>query len=105
LDNRQITHERPYSTAPRVFPGLGKRKRDERLALVETLYDRYVVGPAVLSADLAANSDGDSSHGVSAHWRRGHFRFQPHGPHNSLRKLMFIAPTLVHASQFLDTQP
>jgi hypothetical protein len=105
LDTKQVVHERPYTTAPRTFPGLGKRKREERLALVETLYDRYVVGPTLLSADLASGSDGDSQHGVSAHWRRGHFRLQPHGPHNSLRKLMFIAPTLVHANQFLDIDP
>ena len=36
---------------------------------------------------------------VSPHWRRGHFRMQPHGPHQSLRKVIFIAPTLVRADR------
>lgn len=33
--------------------------------------------------------------GVATHWRRGHWRNQPHGPGASLRKLMWIMPTLV----------
>jgi hypothetical protein len=34
---------------------------------------------------------------VAAHWRRGHWRNQPHGPQLSLRKLLWIRPTLVNA--------
>ena len=29
------------------------------------------------------------------HWRRGHVRSQPHGPHRSLRKPLWIEPVLV----------
>lgn len=32
---------------------------------------------------------------VAAHWRRGHFRNQPHGPQLSLRKIIWIRPVLV----------
>jgi hypothetical protein len=34
---------------------------------------------------------------VGPHWRRGHWRHQPHGPQASLRKLIWITPTVVRA--------
>ena len=49
LDNAMVREHRPYSTASRVFPGLGKRKRELKLAEIEQLYDRYIIGPEVLS--------------------------------------------------------
>jgi hypothetical protein len=95
LDAAAVRLDRAYTDADRSFSGLGRRKREQRQAQIELLYDRYVVGPAVL-ADGAASSAGDhAGTEVSAHWRRGHFRMQTHGPQSSLRKLMFIAPTLV----------
>ena len=36
-----------------------------------------------------------SGQGVAAHWRRGHWRRQAHGPSLSLRKLLWIRPTRV----------
>lgn len=96
LDKPEIAHETPYSAAPRLFPGLGKRKRELRLAEVEQLYDRYLIGPSGL---------GSSGHSVSAHWRRGHFRLQPHGPKSSLRKVMFIMPIIVRADRLADDTP
>ena len=33
--------------------------------------------------------------GVRAHWRRGHWKNQPHGPRSSLRKLILVRPTRV----------
>ncbi len=39
----------------------------------------------------------DATSGVRMHWRRGHWRNQPHGPQLSLRKLIWIAPVLVNA--------
>ncbi|MET2526216.1 hypothetical protein [Ralstonia pseudosolanacearum] len=92
----QIVHDRAYTDAPRDFTGLGKRKRAQRLADIEQLYDRHIVGPAIL--DMAAvdlpSADG-AHHEVRGHWRRPHFKMQPHGPNGSLRKLMFIGPTIV----------
>lgn len=38
---------------------------------------------------------------VSTHWRRGHWRNQPHGPNNSLRKQILIKPVLVRADLFI----
>ncbi|WP_199545047.1 hypothetical protein [Paraburkholderia kururiensis] len=92
----QVVHDRAYSNAPRHFPGLGKRKRTERLAEIEQLYDRHVVGPAILDGEAAGSVPSDSvQREVSGHWRRPHFRMQPHGPQAALRKLIFVGPTLV----------
>ncbi|MGN6650842.1 hypothetical protein [Trinickia sp.] len=92
-----VVHDRAYSNAPRNFNGLGKRRRAERLAEIEMLYDRHLVGPAILDAEPAASlpaSDGMQRE-VRSHWRRPHFKMQPHGPNGSLRKLVFIGPTIV----------
>ncbi|WP_175822159.1 hypothetical protein [Burkholderia sp. BCC0419] len=92
----QVVHDRAYSNAPRHFPGLGKRKRMERLAEIEQLYDRHVVGPAILDAETAGSVPSDGvQREISGHWRRPHFRMQPYGPQAALRKLIFVGPTLV----------
>ena len=91
-----VVHDRAYTHAPREFSGLGKRKRAERLAQIELLYDRHVVGPAILDRDSMNSSlTDDARHEVRGHWRRPHFRMQPHGPNSSLRKLAFIGPSIV----------
>ncbi|NKA33308.1 hypothetical protein GO300_01340 [Ralstonia solanacearum] len=92
----QVVHDRAYTDAPRTFSGLGKRKRAERLAEIEHLYDRHIVGPAILDMELSSGLPSDRAHReVRGHWRRPHFKMQPHGPHSSLRKLAFIGPTIV----------
>ena len=101
LDAAQVGQLMPYSAAPKEFPGLGRRKREDRLAEIEQLYDRYIVGPATWR-ETGLGDDGDhldSGHQLAAHWRRGHFRLQPHGPQAALRKVMFIAPTIVRADK------
>lgn len=101
----EVLEERAYSMAPRTFAGLGKRKREERQAQIERLYDRYVVGPAVLPESSRSLSTGETSaEEVSPHWRRGHFRLQPYGPRASLRKVMFISPTVVRADKLTAIQ-
>lgn len=102
LNDAVLREERPYSVAPKVFAGLGKRRRNEKLAELEQLYDRYIVGSESL---LRGDSAGHSHHDVSAHWRRGHFRLQPHGPQLSLRKVIFVAPTLVRADRLSPDAP
>lgn len=92
-----VLSERAYSDAPRNFGGLGKRRREERLAQIEMLYDRHLVGPAILDAEPAALLPGGEGvqREVRGHWRRPHFKMQPHGPNATLRKLVFIGPTIV----------
>jgi len=44
-----------------------------------------------------AKPAAESTAHLNAHWRRGHWRHQPHGPAFSLRKLIWIQPMLVGA--------
>lgn len=99
LDNTPVILERPHSTAPRIFTGMGKRKRLERLETIAGLYDRYVVGPAVLPKALGTSIGNGSGREVCAHWRRGHFRIQAFGPGSGQRRLIFVMPTLVRADR------
>lgn len=56
----------------------------------------YYIGQAF--ADAAGSSGEDHSHGSpKVHWRRGFWRRQAHGPQYSLRKLLWIRPTMVGA--------
>ncbi|WP_051888879.1 hypothetical protein [Caballeronia sordidicola] len=100
LDVSPVIHERPYSTAPRKPAALGKRKRLEQHVARESLYDRYVVGPAALPerSEPSGSSEG-SDRETRAHWRRGHFRMQAHGPAAARRKLILVMPVLVRADR------
>lgn len=102
LDHVPMVHDRAYSDAPREFAGLGKRRRQERLAKIGQLYDRYIVGPAVLDEpddERGAVSATGTGAEVRPHWRRGHFRMQVHGPGLAQRKLIFVMPVLVRADR------
>ncbi len=100
-----VQARRPHSAAPRDFGGLGRKKREAKLADIDRLYDRFVVGPAS-SSDWAGEHAGQLGAGgqLSPHWRRGHFRQQAHGPAQSLRKLMFIKPTLVRVDRMAQPE-
>jgi len=81
------------SDAKRRIDGLkSPAKREKALRQAARLYDRIVVGPAELPDDLAS---GHGSGGVRPHMRRGHFRAQACGPQHSLRRPVWIQPTLV----------
>ena len=82
------------SEARRRIEGLkspAKREKAQRQAA--RLYDRIVIGPAELPEDLAGGHIGSSS--VRPHVRRGHFRAQAYGPQHTLRRPVWIRPTLV----------
>lgn len=100
-EGAQTRFEPSYGEAPKVFPKFGRRRREEQLAEVEQLYDRYIIGPECVSG---VGPDGKAEHlsegqALPPHWRRGHFRQQPYGPHSSLRKVIFIAPVIVRADR------
>ena len=44
-----------------------------------------------------AKLDKQEVPGIRTHWRRGHWKRQPHGPGNTLRKMVWIKPTLVNS--------
>ncbi|MCP3708637.1 hypothetical protein M3I54_16825 [Paraburkholderia sp. CNPSo 3274] len=102
LDHVPIGQDRAYSSAPREFAGLGKRRRQKRLAEIGRLYDRYIVGPGVLEEHNGEHG-GVTGTGaeVRPHWRRGHFRMQVHGPGFAQRKLIFVMPMLVRADRLV----
>lgn len=45
----------------------------------------------------SARLDEQEVSSIRMHWRRGHWKRQPHGPGNTLRKLVLIKPTLVNS--------
>ncbi len=55
-----------------------------------------LVGAEVAGDAAAAKSRTD---GVRTHWRRGFFRMQAHGPAMTLRKRLWVRPTVVNASK------
>lgn len=72
-------------------------KREKASRQAARLYDRIVVGPDALPAELSKGAPGRS--GMKAHIRRGHFRSQAYGPQHSLRRPQWLQPTLVGQSQ------
>ncbi len=90
----------PHGDALRRLQGMGPRKAAKLRRQTERLYDRVVLGPDTLPAHLRGVS-GE----MSPHWRRGHFRMQAHGPRLSLRKVMFISPTIVRADRLTIDEP
>ena len=61
---------------------------------------RYVVDPTAHDEQTFAETGSrhDPSTSVSTHWRRGHWRRQPHGPDLTLIKRLWIKPVLVNAA-------
>lgn len=98
---RSIEH-REYDEAMRRIAGLGAKKRARLLQRTESLYNGIHVGPDDLRQESAVHA-GSST--VAPHWRRGHFRMQPCGHGKLERKLIFVAPMLIHASQLQGDIP
>ncbi|MEN2990104.1 hypothetical protein WG926_17425 [Tistrella sp. BH-R2-4] len=57
-----------------------------------------VIGSALSVRDLQTGTTGDGVGTLRPHWRRGHWRRQPHGLGRSEIRLVWIRPTLVGAS-------
>jgi hypothetical protein len=98
---RSIEHHE-YDEAMRRIAGLGVKKRARLLQRVESLYNGIRVGPDDLPNENAGH-EGSST--VASHWRRGHFRMQPCGAGKRERKLIFVAPMLIHAAQLQGEIP
>ena len=90
----QQVGENLYSKTLANLQRVGQKKAAKVHRQLEKLYDRIILGPQT----VAIHAHGE--HGeVSPHWRRGHFRMQPHGRQNQLRKVLFIAPMLVRGDR------
>jgi hypothetical protein len=91
-----------YDQAKKRVAGLGVKKRARLLQRMVSLYNGILVGPAELPGEATNSRDGIT---VAPHWRRGHFRMQPYGPGKQERKLIFVAPVLIHAEQLQGEAP
>lgn len=98
VEQARTEEQRPYFDAMQQLKRLGPKKAAKLQRHVDRLYDRVLLGPLSIPGHGAHDE-------VSPHWRRGHFRMQPHGPHHSLRKVLFIAPTLVRADRLENAAP
>jgi hypothetical protein len=102
LKQARMTPHREYDEALHRAAGLGERKRAKLLQRSVSLYNGILVGPEALPPDAPEGVTGGS---VAPHWRRGHFRMQPFGAGNQQRKLIFVAPALIHAEQLQGDVP
>jgi len=91
VDLIQQTHSEKFGT---------RKTAENTLSSKGYMKVRYVGSQYAKSSSAKEISDAFSSgRTVQTHFRRGHFRRQPHGPENSLRKTVFIAPVVVNAGQ------
>ncbi len=101
LKNTRKEVNTEHSAAFKRLTGVGPKKHAKLQRSLDNLYDHITVGPVVAPAILLARGVT----GIRAPpWRRGHFRAQPCDPARSSRKLIFVAPILIHADR-LDGRP
>jgi hypothetical protein len=98
---RKIEHS-DYSEAAKRIGGVGVKKRARLIQRMASLYNGILVGPPYLPEETTASAGGGA---MAPHWRRGHFRMQPCGPGRRERKLIFVAPVLIHAEQLQGEVP
>lgn len=101
------THDfKELTELKQAWARLGKSKQAKLARKMRKAYDRILVGPEAYGMQGGSGVPvGQPSAGVAAHWRRGHFRHQAHGEARSLRKLIWIQPTLVAFQAGLLAQP
>ena len=102
LKNARHVDHNDLDDALKRATGLGERKRAKLLKRTASLYNAITVGPESLPSQATSCGGGAS---VAPHWRRGHFRMQPYGPGWQERKLIFVAPVLIHADQMQGELP
>jgi hypothetical protein len=84
----------------------GRTSRHAEVKLKKMGFTKVKVPPrsAVKTHEIEHAAENDSVGewiAKRSHWRRGHIRRQAHGPNHSLRKIVWIEPTLVSA----DSEP
>ncbi|MEP6672519.1 MAG: hypothetical protein ABJF10_25370 [Chthoniobacter sp.] len=90
----------PVVLAAAATAGETRRSRDRKLGAVHKIETGDFTRVKICGRDLfsdAARTEGGGADGKSprAHWRRGHWRRQRHGPGLSLIVLRWIRPTIV----------
>lgn len=62
----------------------------------------HICGKRIQEQMAQAGVSSGPQHGVTTHWRRGHWRNQVHGAGRSLRKLIWIMPMLIGGGHDAD---
>ena len=87
--------------APPTPPPKGKRGVVPKVKGSKNLYPRWIgkdFKPAQPNGRSPGASPGGGHHASPAtHWRRGHWRNQPHGPGRQMQRPIWIQPTLINA--------
>lgn len=86
-----------YLTNARKHGDTEQAARDLRMSPLLCEFEQRVVLYDELHTDRRDSVPTGATVGI--HWRRGHMRNQPHGPANTLRKLIFIKPVLIHSER------
>lgn len=95
-----VTRDLARTQAAKSLPsGLGRRKREAYQVQVDHLYDRHIVGPAILDEEPETKTTACGGREVSSHWRRPYFKMQHYGPGAALRKVVFFGPAIVRADR------
>lgn len=86
----------PSSLVDKARKGNPKMKKAALSKLESHGYRKiYLAGRALRQGPT--DNPGREKRSIRSHWRRGHWKRQPHGPGKSLRKWVMIMPTLVAA--------
>ena len=96
LRQARIAHHGDYTEGMRRAERAGPKKRSRQTHRLLRRYDCIEVGP---TQDLVADAVAVTNSPVAAHWRRGHFRLQACGEGWLERRMIYIAPVLVHADE------
>lgn len=89
----------PDSLSQKALAGKPKERQRARSKLAALGYvPVHLCGQRIVEQREAAKLRTGEKH-VSAHWRRGHWRNQVHGPGRSLRKLIWVMPSLIGAGK------
>lgn len=83
----------PSSLLVKTGPTVKPKERERNLSKLKSL--GFLPVQHVGQAFAEAFHQSEQGHTISPHWRSGHWRHQPYGPQNSLRKLIWIHPTRV----------
>jgi hypothetical protein len=79
--------------AIKLVKSVAKRVKAQRG--LNRLYDFILISPLPSHVKASQQFGTASSETRATHWRRGHYRLQPHGELRSLRKVIFLEPMLI----------
>lgn len=102
-ETRKSVHNEKAEYARQVESKKNPAKKAKALAKLRQLADYVLIQPPQDSRPFYDSHT--SGGGVRQHWRRGHYRMQPHGPQSSLRKVIFMKPQLIGTGAGQDAPP